>query len=166
MQVHDLWIGEKVWVKSQQVEGVFEGLTGGQAKIKIGADHFLIDPGDITPAKPPEEILDLSWLKEQTPGLAKKKTPEQSLSVIDLHIEVLKPELTTATPARILEYQLAACRKFLLQAIAEKRYRITIIHGIGAGVLKLEVEHLLQEFNEIRYIIPTNQEGALEVWLS
>lgn len=166
MNLDEVWIGDKVWIISRGEVGIFEGSEGVQAKIKIGFEHHLIAPDDLSlDLKKEEEIIDFSWLKEDKSRQSKKQTlPEVTVS-IDLHIEILQPDLVQAPSARILDYQLAACRQFIQSATQKKLVRVTIIHGIGLGVLKQEVEHVLKGFKEVKFCLPVNQDGALEVWL-
>lgn len=166
VSLHDLWIGEKVWVNSLQKEGFFEGVVGGQVKVRVGHNHHLIPPADLALTVPSREQLDLSWITSDRPSSPKPQSLKTAFpQLIDLHIEVLNPDLVNAPAARILDYQLTACRQFVLDAIDRRIHRVTIVHGIGLGVLKQEVEHLLAEFRDIKYILPVNQDGALEVWL-
>lgn len=166
MNLDELWIGDKVWIISRGETGIFEGLQGARAKIKIGYEHHLFAPDDLSSElKKEEETIDFSWLTEDSSRQRKKQTLSKVPVSIDLHIEILQPDLIQAAPARILDYQLAACRQFIQSAIQKKLVRVTIIHGIGLGVLKQEVEHVLKGFKEVKYCLPVNQDGALEVWL-
>lgn len=62
---------------------------------------------------------------------------------VDLHIEKLTPHHASLSPESILEVQLEAFEKAFDQAIAEGVDELIAIHGVGTGVLRLEVQRKL-----------------------
>lgn len=163
MNFDELWIGDLVWSESLQRNVKWEGqTTGNRARIRL-FDHLRTVPlGDLSPAK-------ISPSPESKKTVKKNSTQPHRLppasSAIDLHIEKLNPDLQHVRAEVILEYQLKMCRKFVKNAIQHRLHIITIIHGKGEGVLRLEVHHMLEDFEEFHYAIPSNQNGATEVWL-
>lgn len=71
---------------------------------------------------------------------------------IDLHIEKLLPpqKYNQMFPLEILEYQKETTRREVEAAIAAGVQKLVIIHGVGDGILKDEVEHILYRYNRIR----------------
>ena len=67
--------------------------------------------------------------------------------------------------ATALDFQLMQCKKFLDQAVQSRASRIVIIHGRGAGILKDQVCHLLEDYQQVYQQFEINRGGALEVWL-
>jgi dsDNA-specific endonuclease/ATPase MutS2 len=162
MDFKSLWIGDLVWVESlgdnAKWEGKWDVYT---AQVRYRGRFVEVPLKEIQPEREPEPL--------PTQSLPKKKTHtpfslEDEPKSIDLHIEVLEPRLQNERAEVILEFQLRACRKFIERAIERKRPKVTIIHGKGEGVLKLEVDHLLRDYPEYNYAIPVNNGGASEVW--
>jgi hypothetical protein len=141
-----------------QSEGKVFLVAGENLKLKPEADSF------------PHHLLD-NLIEDTTSSFLKQeqktsKSPNLPNS-IDLHIEVLAPQMTGMPAGSIIEYQLEACKNFIMASIAANKQHVTIIHGKGQGVLKREVEALLATFGQqARFKIPKNDGGAVEVWLS
>jgi len=68
---------------------------------------------------------------------------------IDLHIETLVDNIQGLSNTDILDIQLAELRKYLRIAVQNKQDRMVIIHGIGKGVLRDEVQRILKETFEV-----------------
>ena len=164
-QFDELWIGDSIYLHSRNSFGKWEGWDRRlhTAYIRIGDSIYTENISEIEirerPAKTTIQETESVTLPDSVPF-------DPSDREIDLHIEKLNPTLTHARAERILEYQIEICRKFISNAIAQKCPFVTIIHGKGEGVLKLEVEHLLSEFPEVNFHIPANKGGASEVWMS
>lgn len=160
----ELWIGDVVFVKSLHKNGTWEGLNKtGRAKIKINGQIYALELSDLTDA------LEITEEKEKEIEIEvdeKSSSPwVENQEVIDLHIENLNHELKNAATQLILIHQLKKCRSFIESAIESNNKQFLIIHGVGAGVLKSEVFHLLQEFDEVQFTFPKHNGGATEVWL-
>lgn len=69
----------------------------------------------------------------------------KSFVEIDLHIEKLIPDHKRLSPSEMLRIQLMECQKSLDLAIATHQQTLIIIHGIGRGVLKNEINSLLNQ---------------------
>lgn len=161
----ELWIGDSIFLISAKKFARWEGWSKPENLAKIRLEekvlNWPIHDMEIRES-PPAELKPVS-----TKPHIKASVPfDPSDREIDLHIEKLNPSLTHARPERILEYQISMCHKFLENAINHKSPFVTIVHGKGEGVLKLEVEHLLSKFPEVNFHIPANQGGASEVWMS
>ena len=63
---------------------------------------------------------------------------------VDLHIEQLVDGVKGLSNSEILYLQLAELEKYLQIAINNKQDRLVVIHGVGKGVLRNEVQKLLQ----------------------
>lgn len=87
---------------------------------------------------------------------------------VDLHIEKLANDWKHLSNAEILEIQLRACDYALSNAIGAGAESLTIIHGVGKGVLKNEIHSLLRSQAEVRYFIcdwmPRYGHGATQVF--
>ena len=162
MDFSQLWIGDLVFVKSLNSNAVWEGMHGSdKAKVKIGEKHVILELSELSEAI--EE-------NEKTPEIQFTDSPDITIFddkvEIDLHIDTLNPGLINAAPQMILNHQIKRCRSFIENAIANKKGQILIIHGVGEGVLKSEIHHLLQDFDEVKFTFPKNNGGATEVWFN
>ncbi len=77
---------------------------------------------------------------------------------IDLHIEKLTPHHTTLSKDSILEIQLEAFERTFDQAIAEGVDELIVIHGVGTGKLRLEVQRKLSGHPNIEYFKDARRE--------
>lgn len=87
---------------------------------------------------------------------------------IDLHIERLQENYAHLSNAEIVHIQMTACEQAIDLAIRNGQISLTIIHGVGKGVLKEEIHHLLRSIPEVRYFIsdwmPKYGLGATQVF--
>jgi hypothetical protein len=121
------------------------------------------------PAKPPEEKIDLTPL--QTIGYydiskAAINLPPP-LSVIDLHIEKINKRYFEMGNAEILQFQLDYFEKYLQSAMANHMPNLTVIHGVGEGVLREEIHQLLKGRRNVSSFVnqhhPSYGFGATEI---
>ena len=166
VDLKELWIGEKLKIKGSGKLGTFEGIgESNKAKIYTGGKILLVDPKNLEiAAESVQEMTEGFFVPEGKP-VKKKESFKQFSNTIDLHIEILNPDLKNAHPQLILDHQLLMCRNFINHATLKRKNVITIIHGKGRGALKQEVLHLLKEFNNIRFTVEINNGGAQEVWM-
>lgn len=163
----DLWIGDAVKLISSGKTGIYEGLFNNKAKIKTRSGYVFTDPEDIRvipESEISEEIIEPK--KPKTPLIKHKEKKEPNDPIIDLHIEKLNPAMKNAVPELILNYQLRRAESFLNDIIKRRHYRSVIIHGKGQGALKMEIEHLVKNYDELNYFKSINEGGAIEVFFS
>ena len=80
--------------------------------------------------------------KASRSNFSKNKVP---LPSIDLHIQVLNPNLKEASALEIFDYQMEACRVFLRDSKAQGIKKIKVIHGVGSGKLADAVSRIAKE---------------------
>ena len=80
--------------------------------------------------------------KASRSNFSKNKVP---LPSIDLHIQVLNPNLKEASALEIFDYQMEACRGFLRDNKAQGIKKIKVIHGVGSGKLADAVSRIAKE---------------------
>ncbi|MBK9734304.1 MAG: Smr/MutS family protein [Saprospiraceae bacterium] len=167
MDIKDLWIGDEVFIKHTKVSGRFQGVnSSGKARILIDGKVFLVMEGDLELIPEKEHFPDIhKMMEEEKPAVASKKLVVTVFNTIDLHIEKLAPHMENELPSRILDFERQKCNEFLQEAMEKNYPVVTIIHGIGQGVLKSEIEHLLKNIPQIRFTFSKNNGGAVEVWL-
>jgi dsDNA-specific endonuclease/ATPase MutS2 len=87
----------------------------------------------------------------------KKKIPAQHELIvkaempdfIDLHAENLLPGYQHMDANDILYRQISHFKNFLEKAIKYNLHKIYVVHGIGKGVLKAEIEKVLKKYPEV-----------------
>lgn len=111
--------------------------------------------------------LDISPDKKRSIGTKRKERVKPAMEV-DLHIGKLLPSTKGMQKHDILTYQLDTVKRQLAFAINKKIQRIVFIHGVGEGVLKLELEYLLKRYDNLKYYDADYQKygsGATEVYI-
>lgn len=158
----DLWIGDEVILLKSARRGIYVGdSSDGKCRIKIGGKIILSPISNLELYKAPKKIkkIDLDSLEK------KPKLRYQNYNTeVDLHAEAISPDLIKEPPQMILRMQLQVCKKHLDDAIAVGAKIVTIIHGIGKGELKKEVEFLISQYKEVQMTTPKHNGGATEVW--
>jgi DNA-nicking Smr family endonuclease len=88
---------------------------------------------------------------------------------VDLHIEKLVASTRGMSTYDILNYQLETARRQLEFALRKRLQRIVFIHGVGAGVLKAELNTLFRRYEGLRVQEADPSKygmGATEVYIS
>ena len=89
---------------------------------------------------------------------------------IDLHTENLFIDPQKTDASEILSIQLKAFEQFIEKAIRFKLHKIYVVHGLGKGVLKKEIEKKLKEYPQVvsfnNHHSPRFGFGATEIFLA
>lgn len=156
----DLWIGDDVKVISSGRIGKFEGIhANGKAKIKSKNQLYLVDAIDLE-SYIVKEVED-TWILVETKDSEKIEVKDS----IDLHIEILNPNLKESMPERILDYQVKAFEAFLQSAKKSYKNEFIIIHGKGTGVLKNYIMSIIKNDKDIKLYNSINDGGAVKILL-
>lgn len=124
------------------------------------------------PAKAPDIILETPVLF--TNSKEEKKWVSISFShaakeVLDLHTNKLPGYIKEMTKAEILRLQLHTAERFLEAAVVYRLQRVIIIHGVGKGVLRAQVQDMLAKQEAVKRYAnewePKYGYGATIVWL-
>ncbi len=153
IDLKELWIGDRLLIKPTHEVGTFEGSTNGVARVRLGSR--MVEETD-EPDLPLDEPAEVAWSR------GAQSRAEWSGTTIDLHLEKLDGYRSDSGQTPI-EYQITACRRFLVDAIARRRASVLIIHGKGQGILRDAIIHILPDFPEVRWHTPRHRGGALEV---
>ena len=110
-------------------------------------------------------------LEKESPEKPKKSKPHVDRfgrvdMEVDLHIESLIDRFRHLSNTEILNIQLTALRNAIDKAFAMDYHRLIVIHGVGQGILRKEVESVLSEYNGLEYFDASYKEyglGATEV---
>lgn len=100
----------------------------------------------------------------------KKKPKERNLPTmeVDLHIHKLTDSESRMTNYDMLTLQLDTAKRQLEFAIRKRIQKIVFIHGVGEGVLKMELETLFRRYENVKYYDADLQKygnGATEVYI-
>ena len=80
-----------------------------------------------------------------------------------MHVNKLAPHLDGKQPEMILLHQLDKARNFIETAIDKHQLTVKLIHGKGTGALKMEIEHMLADYDEILFQNTIHNGGAIEI---
>ncbi len=83
--------------------------------------------------------------------LIRKHKVEDDFAEVDLHIEALCEYPETLGNHEKLQLQLDYFTRCLESAIAENLHRVVFIHGVGAGILKIELKKIFDQYSMIEY---------------
>ena len=95
-----------------------------------------------------------------------RKNQEFRYLEIDLHADKLTKDFKRMSSFDILSLQLDTAKRQIEFAISKRISKIIFIHGVGEGVLKLELHYLLKRFENLKFYDANFQEygkGATEV---
>ncbi len=167
MNKSDIWIGDYVLIRSQNLRGRFEGMENSElAKINISGNLVMTPVSDLEWCEDPIEEVNVILIDNEDDRSTRPIKPKMLIGdVIDLHYEKLAPERQNNPHPHIIVFQLEKCKEFIETALQKKFTFIRIIHGRGQGKLKAAVEELLKNYNEISIVSSTPDQGALEIWL-
>ena len=175
--------GDYVLVLDEDLSGIIRNIKGNIISIETD-DGFLVDfkPNELVKKQKKESIKtklfsrlsidDVVSEKEQPkrnkqPKRKAKQRHEPTMEV-DLHINELVKFSKGMTNYDMLTLQLDTAKRKLDFAIANRIQKIVFIHGVGEGVLKLELEYLFGRYNNVRFYDANYQKyglGATEVYI-
>lgn len=115
------------------------------------------------------EVLNEKSIPKRRKVSTKKKERFQPTMEIDLHIEKLVQHHKRMATHEILEHQLFVAKRQLESAISKRIQKIVFIHGVGDGVLKIELEYLFKRYDNVRFYEANYQkygQGATEVYIT
>lgn len=180
--MQDFKAGDLVSVIDDDMSGVVISFDNNELTVET-QDGFLLKflPSEVVKTDPNLKIStqgaidkQLNFLKEQQqhrsrqPGPKKKEKPQAAIP-FDLHIEKLTKNYKRMAPFEILDLQVDTARRHLEFAIKNRIPKIVLIHGVGEGVLKTELEYLFKRYSGIS-TSPANfrtyGQGATEIYIT
>ncbi|MGB5227045.1 MAG: Smr/MutS family protein [Eudoraea sp.] len=118
------------------------------------------------------EVAQVKAVKEQSgkPKIIKVKAKERSAPKmeVDLHIHQLVSSSKGMTNYDMLNIQMETAKRQLEFAIRKRIQKVVFIHGVGAGVLKEELNYLFKRYENVKYYDADYQKyglGATEVYI-
>ena len=174
-------IGVKVSVLDEDISGVITAILGDVVTI-LNEDGFefqytkneLVIENDsflelhATPHNISEIISEKQNKKNTNSRRIKPKERNLPPMEVDLHIHQLIPKSKGLNKFEILTIQLDTAKRQLDFAISKKIQRIVFIHGVGEGILRIELEFLLKRYDNVKFYDADYQKygvGATEVYI-
>lgn len=160
-----LWVGDELWDKEHSRMVKFKSKKGSLVEVNYQEQLFISAVNQLR--MPSEKELNAEKDTENIHDSENQKIKSQTKDpgkVIDLHLDQLPSYIQQAEPTRLLDLKINHCKKYITTARENHHKIITIIHGKGTGILKQEVLAMLNNMEKIRFVIPTQDGGATEVW--
>ena len=96
-------------------------------------------------------LSDKESKKRQNPSKVSSKDRNQPTMEVDLHINQLVKNPRGMQNHEMLNLQLETAKRRLEFAIQKRIQRIVFIHGVGEGVLKIELEYLFKRYEGLKF---------------
>ncbi|SFD24896.1 Smr/MutS family protein [Algibacter pectinivorans] len=176
-------VGDFVLVLDEDLSGVITHLKGNTVAIET-EDGFLLDfeTHELVIKDKKETIANQIFSnsniatvvsekevpKRKNQPKVKAKERFQPTMEVDLHIHQLVKSYRGMTNHDMLTLQLDTAKHKLEFAIKNRMQKIVFIHGVGEGVLKMELEYLFGRYNNVKYYDANYQKyglGATEVYI-
>lgn len=114
---------------------------------------------DDTTTKEPIKLSPNQIRESMLDGPRPAEVPKENVTnTLDLHIEKLRDDHTTLAKTEILTVQLAEFEKYFERAIANGIDEVTLIHGLGNGVLRDELHRRLSKHPNVAYFKDAQKE--------
>jgi dsDNA-specific endonuclease/ATPase MutS2 len=172
---------DKVSVLDDAISGVVTAIKGNEVTV-MTTDGFEMDflqneliviDGSLSKRKLSQMDVSavLSEKEHKKPGKTKRIKPkERNLPpmVVDLHINQLLPKTRGLDNYEMLTIQLDTAKRQLEFAISKRIQKVVFIHGVGEGVLRTELEYLLNRYDNLKFYDADYQKygrGATEVYI-
>ncbi|WP_445732940.1 Smr/MutS family protein [Mariniflexile sp.] len=176
-------VGDAVLVLDEAMSGTVKKTKGATITIET-SDGFLLDFESHELVKKASknaiknEFLSHSDVKaaiNDKERSAKRKQPKtrakdryEPTMEVDLHINQLVKSAKGMSNHEMLTLQLDTAKRQLEFAISKRIQKMVFIHGVGEGVLKIELEYLLGRYGNIKFYDANYQKygvGATEVYI-
>lgn len=176
-------LGDSVLVLDEDLSGIIKKIEGNSISIET-EDGFLLDfkADELVKNKSDKTIkhalfseTDINTIiseKEQPKKKPLKKVKAKDryepTMEIDLHIHQLVKSSKGMTNHEMLTLQLNTAQRQLEYAIKNRIQKIVFIHGVGAGVLKLELDYLFGRYSNVKFYDANYKKyglGATEVYI-
>jgi dsDNA-specific endonuclease/ATPase MutS2 len=175
-------VGDKVAVLDEAIEGVVLTVKNNEISIKTTDDFVMTffvnelvklqktsDLSNLFSSKSISEVLkDKKEPVKRSFTKEKKSKKEEFVMEVDLHIEKLVQNFRGMSNFDILNIQMDTVKHKLEFAIKNRLPKMVLIHGVGEGVLKSEIEFFLSRYDNVVFQEANFQKygfGATEVYI-
>ena len=149
MTSHSFKKGDFVSVIDNDINGKITNIQGNRITIKDEFGFpFYCNANQIILRKPLEEILPEKVIHKDKIAGKSKRTRQNKIDYleIDLHIHQITNTNRNMSNHDMLVYQLHYAKNKMQEAIKKRIPKVIFIHGKGKGVLKQELQKMLQQF--------------------
>lgn len=177
----DLQAGDRVELLDDALSGIVQKVEKNEVFIKTEDGFIMSFPVDEV-VKIKDDINDIDVeefdfkevLKEKQPSKKpqsnriKPKERNAPPMEVDLHINQLVRSAKGLSNHEMLNLQLDTARHKLEFAMRKRIQKIVFIHGVGEGVLKMELEYLFGRYSNVKFYDADYQKyglGATEVYI-
>lgn len=176
-------IGDTVLVMDEAISGVVTQVMKDVVSIET-ADGFILDfaPRELLKINPKTSlkselfagqsidsvISEKEQPKRRQAPKVKPKERNQATMEVDLHIHQLTANEKGMSSYDKLNLQLDTAKRQLEFAIRNRIQKVVFIHGVGEGVLKIELEYLFKRYENVKFYAADYQKyglGATEVYV-
>lgn len=170
--------GDIVSVVDENVTGVVENIKGGQVWISVDGFSLQYSKSELVLEKPfshevfrgqdIRKVLKEKEVAKLPKVTSRKKKKEEPLIEVDLHIQQLVSSTKGWSKHDMLSLQIETARRRLEHAITNRIPRLVFIHGVGEGVLRMELEYLFGRYSEVAFYDADYRKygaGATEVYI-
>lgn len=176
-------IGDSVSVLDDDITGTVSHVNGNRVTI-LSNDDFefefsanelvLIDTQDTLSDSLFSRTSVSSVINEKEQNLTRKsvkvKAKERTKPslVVDLHIHKLTDSTRHMSNYEMLTLQLDTAKRQLEFAMKKRIQKVVLIHGVGEGVLRMELETLLRRYDNLKFYdadYKTYGFGATEIYI-
>lgn len=170
--------GDTVSVLDEDVTGIVEKIKG--TEVWISVDGFSLQylkselvveksfSQEVFRGQDLKRILKEKEVAKPRKVKFRKKKKEVPLMEIDLHVQQLVSSTKGLSNHDMLNMQLDTARHRLEHAIANRIPKLVFIHGVGEGVLRMELEYLFGRYDEVAFYDADYRKygaGATEVYI-
>ncbi|GAA4952345.1 hypothetical protein GCM10023314_27230 [Algibacter agarivorans] len=179
----DFKLGDYVLVLDEDLSGIIKRIDGNTISIETN-DGFLIDfqKNELIKKDKNQSIkTDLFSNSSISAVVSEKEIPKRKnqpkvrakdryepTMEVDLHINQLVKSSRSMSNHDMLTLQLDTAKHKLEFAISKRIQKIVFIHGVGEGVLKMELEYLFGRYANVKFYDANYQKyglGATEVYI-
>lgn len=175
--------GDYIMVLDENLRGIVKKVKGDIISIEtqdgflldFDRDELVIDNSESMPSSYLFSNSNITHIISEKEEPIRKKTSRsrpkdryQPKMEVDLHINQLVKSPKGMTNHDILNLQLDTAKHKLEFAIAKRIQKIVFIHGVGEGILKLELAYLFGRYDNIKFYDANYQKyglGATEVYI-
>lgn len=176
-------VGDYVMVLDEDLTGVITNINSDTITIET-QDGFLMTFKEAelvktqTNASLKKEMFDNTSINQvisEKEVTSRKKQPKIKVKErfkptmeVDLHIHQLTNSTKGMTSHDMLNLQVDTARRQLEFAIRNRIQKVVFVHGVGEGVLKLELEYLFGKYNNVKFYDADYKKyglGATEVYI-
>ncbi len=176
-------VGDRVSVLDENMSGVIKTISGNVITVE-SEDGFGMEfsSSEIIKTNDGNQLHHEAFLNtsaeeiisEKENGKKKKsvrikpKERIQPAMEVDLHIHQLTNSTKGMANHDMLTLQLDTAKRQLEFAMRKRIQRVVFIHGVGEGVLKIELEYLFGRYNNVKFYDANLQKyglGATEVYI-